>query len=53
MEKYLQEIEQEVEFLLEQYEKKGKFNSMVVLDAIEIINRNVQKIREAKDKYYI
>lgn len=48
MEKYLQEIEREIEFLLEQYEKKGKFNSFLVLDAIEIINRNVQKIRELK-----
>lgn len=48
MEKYLQEIEREIEFLLEQYEKKGKFNSLFVLDAIEIINRNVQKIRETK-----
>ena len=48
MEKYLQEIEQEVEFLLEQYERKGEFSSMVVLDAMEIINRNVQKIRELK-----
>lgn len=48
MEKYLQEIEREIEFLLEQYEKKGKFNSLFVLDAMEIINRNVQKIRELK-----
>lgn len=48
MEKYLQEIEREIEFLLEQYEKKGKFSSLFVLDAIEIINRNVQKIRETK-----
>lgn len=27
-------------------EEKGKFNNFFVLDAIEIINRNVQKICE-------
>ena len=48
MEKYLKEIEQEIEILLEQYEKKGKFNSLFVLDAMEIINKDVQKIREMK-----
>ena len=48
MEKYLDEIEQEVEYLLEHYEKRGTFTDFVVLDTIDIILKDIQKIREMK-----
>ena len=46
METYLNEIEQEVDYLLEYYEKKGTFSDFVVLDAIDIILKDIQKIRD-------
>ena len=48
METYLNEIEQEVDYLLEYYEKKGTFSDFVVLDTIDIILKDIQKIREMK-----
>lgn len=47
MEEYLQKIEFQIDYLLKQFDKKGKFDNLCTLDALEIINRNVQKIREA------
>ena len=48
MEKYLDEIEREIDYLLSVYDKRGKFDDFIVLDSIDIILKDIQKIREMK-----
>jgi hypothetical protein len=48
METYLSEIEKEIDYLLEYYEKRGTLSDFVVLDAIDIILKDIQKIRELR-----